>query len=73
MHGKNLQSRITRLAEMIMRLSQKDLCWRDDIYPLHHMKRNAYLAAIDKAIRSLSEARILLSRAFQRHSMSKPL
>src|SRR5438067_2538879 len=40
MHGKNLEGRITRLKELIMRLWQEELCWRDDIYPLHHMERN---------------------------------
>jgi hypothetical protein len=34
MHGKNLQARITRLQELIMRLSQEDLSWKDDIYPV---------------------------------------
>jgi hypothetical protein len=66
MHGKNLQSRITRLQELIMRLSQEDLSWKDDIYPLHHMERNAYLSAIHKAIGALSEARIVLSQATHR-------
>jgi len=66
MRGKNLQARITRLQELIMRLSQEDACWKDDIYPLHHMERNAYLAAIHKAIQALSEARIVLSKATQR-------
>jgi hypothetical protein len=66
MHGKNLQSRITRLQELIMRLSQEDACWKDDIYPLHHMERNAYLSAIHKAIGALSEARIVLSQATHR-------
>jgi hypothetical protein len=42
MHGKNLQGRITRLQELIMRLSQEDASWKDYIYPLHHMERNAY-------------------------------
>ena len=63
MHGKNLQSRITRLQELIMRLSQEDASWKDEIYPLHHMERNAYLSAIHKAIAALSEARIVLSQA----------
>jgi hypothetical protein len=31
MHGKNLQSRITRLQELIMRLWQEEACWKDDI------------------------------------------
>jgi hypothetical protein len=61
MHGKNLQGRITRLQELIMRLSQEDASWKDDIYPLHHMERNAYLSAIHKTIGALSEARIVLS------------
>jgi hypothetical protein len=46
MHGKNLQRRITRLQELIMRLSQEDASWKDDMYPLHHMERNAYLSAM---------------------------
>jgi hypothetical protein len=66
MRGENLERRITRLQELIMRLSQEDACWKDDIYPLHHMERNAYLAAIHHAIGSLSEARIVLSLASQR-------
>jgi len=66
MRGKNLQGRITRLQELIMRLSQEDACWKDDIYPLRHMERNAYLSAIHKAIGALSEARIALSRAAMR-------
>jgi hypothetical protein len=65
-HGKNLQGRIMRLQELIMRLSQEDLCWRDDIHPLHHMERNAYLSAIHKATGALSEARIVLSQATHR-------
>jgi hypothetical protein len=71
MRGKNLKGRITRLQELIMRLSQEDACWKDDIYPLHHMERNAYLAAIHKAIGSLSEARIVLSKATQRLTCDK--
>ena len=66
MRGKNLQGRIARLQELIMRLSHEDACWKDDIYPLHHMERNAYLVAIHKAISALSEARIALSRVKQR-------
>ncbi len=72
MRGKNLQGRITRLQELIMRLSQEDACWKDDIYPLHHMERNAYLAAIHQAIGSLSEARIVLSKATQRVTAGAP-
>jgi hypothetical protein len=49
-----------------MRLSQEDASWKDDIYPLHHMERNAYLTAIHKAIGALSEARIVLSQATHR-------
>ena len=49
----NLQSRLMRLQELIMRLSQEDLSWKDDICPLHHMERNAYLSAIHKAIGAL--------------------
>jgi hypothetical protein len=71
MRGKNLQARITRLQELIMRLSQEDACWKDDIYPLYHMERNDYLAAIHKAIESLSEARIVLSKATQRLTCDK--
>jgi hypothetical protein len=66
MHRKNLQSRITRLQELIMRLSQEDASSKDDIYPLHLMERNAYLSAIHKAIGALSEARIALSQATHR-------
>jgi hypothetical protein len=72
MRGKNLQGRITRLQELIMRLSQEDTCWKDDIYPLHHMERNAYLAGIHKAIGALSEARIALSRAARRLTSEMP-
>jgi hypothetical protein len=72
MRGKNLQGRITRLQELIMRLSQEDACWKDDIYPLHHMERNAYLAAIHKAIGALSEARIALSKVTQRVAVGEP-
>jgi hypothetical protein len=71
MRGKNLEGRITRLQELIMRLSQEDACWKDDIYPLHHMERNAYLTAIHQAIGSLSEARIVLSKAAQRLTCDK--
>jgi hypothetical protein len=71
MRGKNLQGRITRLQELIMRLSQEDACWKDDIYPLHHMERNAYLAAIHKAIQALSAARIVLSKAKERLTCDK--
>jgi hypothetical protein len=49
-----------------MRLSQEDASWKDDIYPLHHMERNAHLSAIHKAISALSEARIVLSQATHR-------
>jgi hypothetical protein len=49
-----------------MRLSQEDASWKDDIYPLHHTERNAYLSAIHKAIAVLSEARIVLSQATYR-------
>jgi hypothetical protein len=66
MHGKNLQGRITRLQELIMRLWQEEASWKDDIYPLHHMERNAYMSAIHKAIGALSEARIVLSKATHR-------
>jgi hypothetical protein len=66
MRGVNVEARITRLQELIMRLSQEDACWKDDIYPLHHMERNAYLSAIHKAIGALSEARIVLSQATHR-------
>jgi hypothetical protein len=66
MQGKNLQGRITRLQELIMRLSQEDLSWKDDVYPLHYIERNAYLSAIHKAIGALSEARIVLSQATPR-------
>jgi hypothetical protein len=72
MRGKNLERRITRLQELIMRLSQEDACWMDDIYPLYHMERNAYLAAIHQAIGSLSEARIVLSKVTQRVAFEKP-
>lgn len=41
-----------------MRLSQEDASWKDDICPLYHMERNAYLSAIHKAIGAMSEARI---------------
>jgi hypothetical protein len=71
MRGKNLKGRITRLQELIMRLSQEDASWADDIYPLHHMERNAYLTAIHKAIAALSEARIVLSKATQRLTCDK--
>jgi hypothetical protein len=73
MRGKNLQGRITRLQELIMQLSQEDASWKDDIYPLHHMERNAYLLAIHKPIGALSEARIVLSQAIQRHALSEPM
>jgi len=69
MRGRNLEGRIWRLQELIMRLSQEDACWKDDIYPLHHMERNAYLTAIHNAIGSLSEARIVLSQATHRISL----
>jgi hypothetical protein len=55
-----------------MRLWQEDASWKDDIYPLHHMQRNAYLSAIRKAIGALSEARIVLSQALQRMAAEKP-
>jgi hypothetical protein len=38
----------------------------DEIYPLHHIERNAYLSPIHKAIGALSDARIVLSQATHR-------
>ena len=72
MRDRNLKARITRLQELIMRLWQEEASWKDDIYPLHHMERNAYLSAIHKAMGALSEARIVLSQATLRLSESKP-
>jgi hypothetical protein len=66
MRDRNLKARITRLQELIMRLWQEEASWKDDIYPLHHMERNAYLSAIRNAIGALSDARIVLSQATHR-------
>jgi hypothetical protein len=50
---------------------RKDACWKEDIYPQHHIERNAYLAAIHNAIGSLSEVRIVLSQATHRIEAGK--
>ncbi len=71
MRGVNIEGRMGRLQELIMRLSQEDACWKDDIYPLHHMEKNAYLAAIHKAIQALSEARIVLAKAKHRIELER--
>jgi hypothetical protein len=73
-NGAMMAARLfARLADFLtFLLWQEEASWKDDIYPLHHMERNAYLSAIHKAMGALSEARIVLSQATLRLSESKP-
>jgi hypothetical protein len=62
----DIRGRIARLDNLIGGLGRESIVIRQGNDPLLYLERQAYLAALDVAVRGLESARVVLAKARQR-------
>jgi hypothetical protein len=66
LHLKDLRARIARLEQLSRGLSLEEMHWRKADAPVLSAERDAYRAALHRAVHAVEEARLVLVRACQR-------
>jgi hypothetical protein len=62
----DVSARINRLDELVRGLAKELASWKTDSDPLLYLERQAYLSAIQAALKGIETARVVLARACQR-------